>query len=245
MNDIMKRFLRQLGFWTIHGTLLVLPSFLIAGLLLGFFDSPAKIAAMLAGTLPFLFGFAALTTFAKPFQDPHHLLPRALRLALLLRIACVLLFGLFSLGAPGFLWAIPDIWAGLGAAFAAGWVGDQLGHGNLLDSSSVSPHLVFFCTVLEGIILSFFISLLTFFCLLSSIGKRANVGKGLFLKPGRWKNFWSLPRPLPLPTRQPRRPAPAPPTPRLRDSNPSHQDDKPLQPRGQSLLEYLTCGSSQ
>ena len=166
MNDTMKRFFHQLGFWTIHGTLLALPSFLIAGVWLDLFNSPAGIAAMLAGALPFLFGFTALTTFAKPFRDPQHLLPRALRLALFLRIGCVLLFASLSLKAPIFLSAIPDLWAGVGAAITIGWINEQFGYGTLLDFVSIPPLLVFFCTVLEGILLSFFISLLTFFCLL-------------------------------------------------------------------------------
>ena len=232
MNDTMKRFLRQLGFWSIHGTLLVLPSFLIAGLLLSVFDSPAQIAAMLAGTLPFLFGFAALTTFAKPFQDPQHLLPRALRLALLLRIATVLLFGLFSLGAPIFLWAIPDIWAGLGAALAIEWVGNQLGYASLLDTNFSSALLVFFCTVLEGILLSFLMSLLTFFCLLFLNRKETKRWQGTHPQAGSLDQLLKSPSLLVTSDSVTQATHSSTATPILRESSPSPRDDKPLQPKG-------------
>ena len=166
MTNTQSRYRRELQFWAVHCFFIVLPSFLIAGTFLGLLDSLAHVLAMVAGVLPFLFGFAALTTFAKPFQDRQHLLPRALRTALLFRIGFVLFFGFLSLGSPIFLIAIPDVWAGFGAVSIVGWASEQSGGVGIFSASSLPPHLIFLCTLLEGIFLSFLLSLLTFFILL-------------------------------------------------------------------------------
>ena len=166
MSDRSPRpFLSELKFWSFHCSLTALPSFLMAGVSLEYFKSPSSVAAMLLAVLVFIFGYTLLTTFLKPFQEKQNLISRALQAALQARLVVTLmtiLVFILDIKEQTTLPYLPDYWAG----FLSGMVINSVSGGELLEAKTVPFFLVFSWTILEGIILSFLLFMLTFFCLL-------------------------------------------------------------------------------
>lgn len=174
MNELLSRFLNQLRFWSFHCAVCAAPSFLMAGILLEYFKSAHNTAAMLLGISFFIIAYAALSTFWTPLIEPQHILSRALRVALKVRLIVSVLSLLplipLFIASEGYERAmgiifLPDYWAGWLAYAILEVVSQLLGSGfvNPEEGSFLSTLL---WTILEGGILSFALFMLTFFCLL-------------------------------------------------------------------------------
>lgn len=158
----------QLRFWSIHCSINALPSFVIAMTYLGLWQKPAAILAMLLAVATFITGYTFLTSIRGLFGDPQSLLSRALKLGTKIRLVMSLITLLLIFPSPIALF-LPDVWAGLLAAGIVNAVGQRLG--NPMSSGvggivSDSPLAVFATTLLEGLILSFLLLMISFFCLL-------------------------------------------------------------------------------
>ena len=165
MSDTTKRYRRELSFWSLHCGITALPSFLIAGLFLEYFDSATQTLAMLPSIVLFICSYAALTTFAPSFQNPRHLLSRALKGALRIRIGVfILALALIPFGEHAWpvIFLLPDLWAGFGGASALAWLNTQLNLSQTTNPASYGPALIFLWTLLQGLILTFLLSLMTF-----------------------------------------------------------------------------------
>lgn len=161
MKPQRKLFLQNLKLWSAHCSLTALPSFLLAGFLLQYFQNLTQVTAMLIGIGLFILGYASLSTFLKPLRNKKSLLSQALSLALKLRLAVSVLslpFVLYCIKHEDFIFWIPDYWSGWTAAMIL----TQLEH--LLEYSSFAHTLIW--TLLEGAIISFFLFMTAFFCLL-------------------------------------------------------------------------------
>ena len=158
----------QLRFWTLHVGLTALPSFMVA--LIQFNTVPA-ILAMLAGILTFILGYSLLcaSTFYARLTGAS-LLGEAVRKGTRIRlvlslVTAPLLFGAFVQW-PTVLFA-PDFWAGFAAVIIVGWVSSIAGFGRVEPVEGEINFLqTYFITVVEGVLISFTLVLLVFFCLL-------------------------------------------------------------------------------
>ena len=171
MNPYRKRFLKQLLHWGIHCSVCAAPSFLIAGLLLSFFDSLENTFAMIFGVVIFILAYSTLTTFWKPLHDPKHPLSRALKIALKIRFGIsivsllLLYFALNISSSEKLIGWLPDYWAGWLSYMILARGIDLLGLPEFdLDSGNFITILIW--TVLEGGVLSFLLFMLVFFSLL-------------------------------------------------------------------------------
>lgn len=158
-------FLRNLRFWTLHCSITAFPSFLIAGILLGLFDELSASLAMIIGVLIFILGYTTLSTFLPVLNDRSTLLSRALRVALKIRVGLSLI-ALLGLGLPFLLIFHPDYWAGILAKGILEFAYRSLGGGgyNLAESRHFLAILLW--TLAEGVLLSFLLVFISFFCLL-------------------------------------------------------------------------------
>lgn len=186
-----ERFPRQLAHWSLHAGVNALPSFLIAGRLLELWQKPAATLAMLAAIATFALGYALLTSFRGPFSDPGSIAARAVRLGTTIRIwvtaiSVVALLPVVTAGPNGVgesgvvVFFLPDFWCGLGAAMVVGWVVQLLGSatGPLPDQLD-SFGMAYAMTVIEGVLLSLLLLLISFFCLVGLQIRDRRRGRGL------------------------------------------------------------------
>lgn len=159
--------LRQLRHWSLHCSLNALPSFIIAGITLRLWQRPAATAAMLAAIATFIVLYTVLTSLPGPLSRQDHLLARSLKLGTRIR-AIVTLVSLPLLATDGGIVLTPDLWCGFAAMIGVRQIARLLGYPTDLfesDPSQASFHLVFAVTLLEGLILSFLLLMISFFAL--------------------------------------------------------------------------------
>lgn len=158
-------FLRNLRFWSLHCSITAFPSFLMAGILVGIFEELLASLAMVVGVLIFILGYTSLSTFLSALNDRTTLLSRALRVALKIRVGLSLI-ALLGLGVPFLLIFHPDYWAGILAKGILELAYEYVGGGtyNLAESRHFLAILLW--TLAVGILLSFLLVFVSFFCLL-------------------------------------------------------------------------------
>lgn len=159
--------LRQFRHWSLHCSLNALPSFLIAGITLRLWQRPAATAAMLAAIATFIVLYTVLTSLPGPLSRQDHLLARSLKLGTRIR-AIVTAVSLPLIAVDGGIAFTPDLWCGFAAMIGIAQIARLLGYPADLfesDPSQASFHLVFAVTLLEGLILSFLLLMISFFAL--------------------------------------------------------------------------------
>lgn len=171
-HSFLQTFGRKLGYWSLHCVFNALPSFAIALFVLDFKRYPAGIAAMVMGVGTFVILYALATSIPGPLSESRHILARSLRLGTRIRA----MISILSLIAFGCVWIfrskasamlIPDLWCGL----ASGWLLNQgarvLGYGSDIfiasDARMNGFAVVYAMTVLEGLILSGILLMISFF----------------------------------------------------------------------------------
>jgi len=165
-----SNFPRQLRYWALHCLLNALPSL---GIALGWAQlirSPAATAAMFTAIATFILLYATLTSWFPPAADRSRLLFRSLDLGLKIR-AVISIFSVFGLTDKNHLVFLPDTWCGLAAGFNVDWLSRAFGYGRLnlngSHSNSVSGFVqIYATTMLEGLILSFLLLMISFFALI-------------------------------------------------------------------------------
>lgn len=165
-SEFLTRFPGKLAHWALHGTLNALPSFIIAAVYLRLWDKPQAVLAMISAVAVFIVTFATLTSLPGPQSDDSHVIARSIRLGARIRswIAS------FSLPLLAFhqaaVFFVPDFWCGWLAVAVHQAAMKQLGAprgANGIDDPTFGS--IFSITLLEGIILSFLLLMIAFFCL--------------------------------------------------------------------------------
>ncbi|MCW1926458.1 hypothetical protein OKA05_28160 [Luteolibacter arcticus] len=162
-------FPRRLRYWSLHCALNSLPSLIIALWALELRHKPLAIAAMFSAIATFILLYATLTSLPGPLAEESNLLSKSLRLGTKIR-SWISGVSLLLIPAKG-LFFMPDFWCGWAAIGLYNWVLRTLGiwtqrfpmnRGNQPDS--FLP--VYTVTLLEGLILSFLLLMISFFALL-------------------------------------------------------------------------------
>lgn len=152
-----------------------LPSYLIAVVWLGFWESRTAHLAMLAAAATFVLGYSTVTASMGIFRDGESLFSRALRAGLVIRII-ISLVTLIAVPLGPFLMLTPDLWCGFLASIV---VTKVLGLPPLMErtytGASAAPNIdvqlpgfleVYSTTILEGLVLSFLLFILSFLMIL-------------------------------------------------------------------------------
>jgi hypothetical protein len=164
-----SNFPRQLRYWALHCLSNALPSLGIALGWAGLIHSPPAVAAIFTAIATFILLYAVATSWIRPVAERSHLLFRSLDLGVKIR-AAISIFSLFALTDRDHLIFLPDTWCGLGAGIVVDWFGRSLGAGPLNLNGrdrGVSGFLqIYATTMLEGIILSFLLLMISFFALI-------------------------------------------------------------------------------
>ncbi len=162
-------FPRRLRYWSFHCSLNALPSFAIALFILQLWKNPAAIAAMLAAIATFILLYATLTSLRGPLSDDSHVLSRSLRLGAKIR-AIISGVSLSMIFVPPLMMFTPDFWCGFLSVSALDAASRSFGTGRFsLTPSSSTPAgfiSVYATTLLEGLILSFILLMISFFAVI-------------------------------------------------------------------------------
>lgn len=171
MSDTTFRstFPRQLRFWAFHSSLNALPSLCIALGYMQLWDNPPAVAAMLCAISTFILLYATLTSLPGPLANGDHVLSRSLRLGAKIR-GWISVLSLLLMWPPAVIFT-PDFWCGLFATnvfnHLAGLAGFSSSFGGNIPSDAGSGFLpVYTVTLLEGLILSFLLMLISFFSII-------------------------------------------------------------------------------
>jgi hypothetical protein len=172
-----RSFPGKLGFWSVHCAINAVPSYLIAVVWLGLWNSLTAQLAMLAAVVTFILGYSVVTSWVSVLREGRNLFTRALHVGLVIRtiISC-----LTALAIPlgPFLLFTPDLWCGLWAnslvSKVFGFAGlaartDIDGRtGSVADSvlSGVGFLEIYATTLVEGLILSFMLFIFSFLAIL-------------------------------------------------------------------------------
>ncbi len=168
-------FWRKLKFWSLHCVMNAVPSYLIAVVWLGLWRSLSAQLAMLAAVVTFVLSYSAVTASMKIFRNRENLFSRALRAGLVVRMI-VSLLTLIAVPLGPFLMFTPDLWCGFLASLV---VTKVLGLPPLMERTytgeGAAPNIeitlpgfleVYATTILEGLILSFMLFILSFLMIL-------------------------------------------------------------------------------
>ena len=158
-------FLKNLRFWVYHCFINALPSFLIAGIYLNYFQSVSATLAMLTGVLIFIFSYTFVFTLVPRFGDPQSRLAHALALALKFRFV-LMVFGLLCVPMPVFFFLHPDYYAGMGAFWIQKMIYEVLVNTMIYAEGMTSFFDILLWTLLEGILLTAVLFVLSFSALL-------------------------------------------------------------------------------
>lgn len=176
-QDFRSNFPRKLNFWFWHCLFNALPSYVIAVKWLKLWEKPHAQLAMLCAVVVFIFGYAFVTAFFRFLSDGKTIFARALKVGLVVRIVVSFLTVIMATDEQTLLFT-PDVWCGILASGLIDYVFDFLGFKvGLIGSSNIGGgsvlqdgfHLfreVFFTTVLQGLILSFGLFMVSFLALL-------------------------------------------------------------------------------
>lgn len=173
LEAFRKSFPGKLRFWALHSMINALPSYLIAVVWLGLWAVAHAHVAMLAAVVTFVVGYAVLTSWVPVLREGRNLFTRALKVGLVIRtvISCLTIFAV-PLGM--LLLFTPDYWCGQIAVVTVARCYDLLGLeatlASRLDSvaSSIDTGFmeIYLATVLEGLILSFLLFILSFIAII-------------------------------------------------------------------------------
>lgn len=179
MKEWFKRFLRSLGFWSLHSVVSALPGFCIAMWLVKLSENPSALAAMLSALLTMIFVIASLMSIWPSLTRWQTLPSRGLRLGLVLRAICsgasflIIITVLATNGRDGnpILIALPDLWTGLGAVLSIAMISDFFGLGNPLSGimdrpANLSFGMIYLIALINGLILCFLIFIVSFVSML-------------------------------------------------------------------------------
>jgi hypothetical protein len=164
-------FLRQLRYWSFHCLLNAMPSLGIALWWLELWQHPSAVAGLFAAIATFILLYATLTSLPGPLTDPSQPLSRALRMGAKIR-GWISALSMLLLPTGILMIFTPDYWAGLIAIGLLNSVVRFFGSDQpFFDSDTTSNTAGFFpvylTTMLEGILLSFFLLMIAFFALLA------------------------------------------------------------------------------
>jgi len=127
-KELLKRFVRQLGFWFLHCVISALPGFFCAIFVLGQAGERnlADVVPMLVAIITFVILLAVLFTSLEA-KAPMNVLVRkgmtaGLRIRMVMVVAGLLILAVSRSGSYEGLILIPDVWIGLLAAFTNHWV---------------------------------------------------------------------------------------------------------------------------
>lgn len=160
---------RQFRYWATHSSLNALPSFIIACKVLGLWKQPVAIAAMLCAVATFIAGFTLVTSLRGPLSDPSHLLHRSIRVGAKIRMAISAIS--IPIALTDAILLLPDFWCGFVAVNLTngvlGWLGSPTGliNPDPDDTQQTSFFAVYASTMVEGLILSFGLLMISFFAL--------------------------------------------------------------------------------
>ncbi|MFK7910160.1 MAG: hypothetical protein AB8F34_06105 [Akkermansiaceae bacterium] len=174
----------QLRYWSIHCGLTALPSFCIA---LTFFNSPLNIAAMLCGIATFIIGYTAIT--ATPIYGKLHdgLIGKSVRLGTRIRMIISLIGLPFLIPILGYdfngsgepptsAFFTVDFWFGYAAVILTAIGGEALGmnFSGLEGRDNIGADFAFtyLTTIVEGLLISISLVLISFFALIILNGKQ-------------------------------------------------------------------------
>lgn len=161
---------RQFRHWAFHASLNALPSFIIASRVLGLWQQPVAVAAMLCAIATFIAAYTLVTSIQGPLSDPSHLLHRSIGVGAKIRMVVSIIS--FPLALSDGIFLLPDFWCGLVAVNLTNgfltWIGSPTG---LIDPDTDGTQMtsffaVYASTVVEGLILSFGLLMLSFFALI-------------------------------------------------------------------------------
>lgn len=161
---------RQFRHWALHCSLNALPSFIIACMALQLWKHPPAIGAMLAAVCTFILLYTFITSLRGPFSDAAHPLHRAMKIGTRIRAILSLISVPVALS-DGIL-ILPDFWCGYIAAILVNQVAMFAGSQHpIFDMGSDSGDRAeffptFAVTMVEGLILSFLLLMVSFFALL-------------------------------------------------------------------------------
>jgi hypothetical protein len=164
-----RNFPEKLRFWALHCIINALPSYLIAVVWLELWSVMHAHWAMLAAVVTFIFGYAVLTSWLPILREGRNLFTRALKVGLVIRTVISVLT-LIAVPLGPLLLFTPDLWCGM----AANWVvSEALGTSPLAQrtggsgvSSQVGFLEIYATTILEGLILSFLLFILSFIAII-------------------------------------------------------------------------------
>lgn len=161
-----QRFPRQLKYWGMHCVINALPSLIIACWLLGLWEKPAAVVAMLLAIATFVLVYAGVTSLDGPISDKQSSVSRALKLGARVRLV-VSLVSLVVMLCGGFLF-LPDFWAGMYSVSAVNWIAAEMGHQSpVVGEGGVGhPMAVYFATMIEGGMISAMLLMVSFFALI-------------------------------------------------------------------------------
>lgn len=165
MREWVSRFLRNLGFWSLHGVVSALPGFCIAMWLLRLSENRFALLAMLSALLTMIFVITSLMSIWPSLTHWRTLPSRGLRVGLVLRAICsgasfmVIITVLATNGRDGnpILIALPDLWTGLGAVVSISLISDFFGLGDpvsvIMDGpESLSFAMIYLIALINGLI---------------------------------------------------------------------------------------------
>ena len=164
-----KNFPGKLRFWAIHCIINALPSYLTAVVWLELWSVRQAQWAMLAAVCTFIIGYAVLTSWVPVLREGRNLFTRALKVGLVIRMV-ISVHTLIAVPLGLLLLFTPDLWCGM----AANWVvSEVLGTsplGQRTGGSGVSSQVgfleIYATTILEGLILSFMLFILSFIAII-------------------------------------------------------------------------------
>lgn len=158
----------QARYWGLHCSINALPSFIVAITYLKMIKEPLAIIAMLLAIVTFVGAYTLITSIDGLFTNPDSLLSRALKVGVKFRLVVSLVSLPFLLPTPAALF-VPDVWAGIFAASLVNQMGKMLGaSGQIIGPTDGGPPMlaVYATTILEGLIISFMLLMISFFSLL-------------------------------------------------------------------------------
>ena len=163
-----SRLRSQARYWGLHCSVNALPSFIVATCYLQMATKPLAILAMLLAILTFVVAYTVITSIDGLFTDPESLLSRALKIGVKFRLVVSLVSLPFLLPTAAALF-VPDVWAGMLAVGLVNGAGQLLGGGGaMVGPTEGSPPMlaVYATTIIEGLILSLSLLMISFFTLL-------------------------------------------------------------------------------
>lgn len=179
MKERFSRFLRSLGFWSLHSVVSALPGFCIAMWMVRLSENPSALVAMLSALLTMILVITSLMSIWPSLTAWRTLPSRGLRCGLVLRAICagasfiIIITVLATNGRDGnpILIALPDLWTGLGSVLSITLISDFFGFGNPLSgimdgAANLSFGMIYLIALTNGLILCFLIFIVSFVSML-------------------------------------------------------------------------------